>query len=190
MRYADLRDFVGQLERLGELKRVPAEVSPRLEMTEICDRALKAAGPALLFERPSGHSIPVLGNLFGTVRRVCLAMGVEDTAALREIGKLLAVLREPEPPKGLRDLWERIPELKSLASKVLDMVPRQLSSGPCQEVVWEGRDMDLARLPVQTCWPGDAGPLITWGLTVTRGDRKSTRLNSSHSRASRMPSSA
>jgi len=172
VQYADLRDFLGQLERLGELKRVPIEVSPRLEMTEICDRALKAGGPALLFERPRGHSIPVLGNLFGTVRRVSLAMGVEDTAALREIGKLLALLREPAPPKGLRDLWERIPELKNLASKVLDMVPRRLSSGPCQEVVWEGGDVDLARLPVQTCWPDDAGPLITWGLTVTRGPLK------------------
>ena len=113
--------------------------------------------------------MPVLGNLFGTVRRICLAMGVEDTAALREIGKLLAALREPEPPKGLRDLWEKLPELKGLASKVFDMVPKELSSGPCQEVVWEGKDVDLARLPVQTCWPEDAGPLITWGLTVTRG---------------------
>ena len=172
MRYGDLRDFLGQLERERELKRVGAEVSPRLEMTEICDRVLRAGGPALLFERPTGHSMPVLGNLFGTVRRVCLAMGVEDAAALREIGRLLAALREPEPPKGLRDLWEKLPELKDLASKVLDMVPKQLASGPCQDVVWEGKDVDLARLPVQTCWPEDAGPLITWGLTVTRGPHK------------------
>jgi len=172
MHYSDLRDFIAQLERLGELKRVAAEVSPRLEMTEICDRVLRQGGPAILFERPTGHSMPVLGNLFGTVRRVCLAMGVEDVKALREIGKLLAYLREPEPPKGLGDLWERLPELKNLALKVLNMVPRQLSSGPCQEVVWEGKDLDLARLPVQTCWPEDAGPLITWGLTVTRGPFK------------------
>jgi 4-hydroxy-3-polyprenylbenzoate decarboxylase len=172
MRYGDLRDFLGQLEREGELKRIAAEVSPRLEMTEICDRVLRAGGPALLFERPSGHSMPVLGNLFGTVRRVCLAMGVGDAAALREIGKLLAALREPEPPQGLRDLWDKLPELKGLASKVLDMVPKQLASGPCQDVVWEGKDVDLARLPVQTCWPEDAGPLITWGLTVTRGPHK------------------
>lgn len=172
MHYTDLRDFLAQLERQGELKRVAAEVSPRLEMTEVCDRVLRQGGPALLFERPAGHSIPVLGNLFGTVRRVCLAMGVEDTAALRDIGRLLAVLREPEPPKGLRDLWERLPELKDLASKVLDMVPKELSSGPCQEVLWEGKDVDLSRLPVQTCWPEDAGPLITWGLTVTRGPHK------------------
>jgi 4-hydroxy-3-polyprenylbenzoate decarboxylase len=168
MRYTDLRDFIGQLERLGELRRVAAEVSPRLEMTEFCDRLLRQGGPAVLFEKPAGHAIPVLGNLFGSVRRICLAMGVEDTAALRELGKLLAALREPEPPKGLRDAWDKLPLLK----KVLDMQPKQLSSGACQEVVWEGKDVDLSRLPVQTCWPGDAGPLITWGLTVTRGPLK------------------
>jgi 4-hydroxy-3-polyprenylbenzoate decarboxylase len=168
MHYADLRDFLAQLERMGELKRVAAEVSPRLEMTEICDRALKAGGPALLFERPAGHSMPVLGNLFGTVRRVALAMGVEGTAALREIGRLLAYLREPDPPKGLREVWEKLPILK----QVLNMQPKELGSGPCQEIVWEGKDVDLSRLPVQTCWPGDAGPLITWGLTVTRGPLK------------------
>ncbi len=172
MHYADLRDFLGQLERMGELRRVQAEVSPRLEMTEICDRVLRQGGPALLFERPAGHSMPVLANLFGTVRRVGLAMGVEDLASLREIGKLLAVLREPEPPKGFRDLLQRLPELKDLASKVFDMVPKELASGPCQEILWEGKDVDLARLPVQTCWPQDAGPLITWGLTVTRGPLK------------------
>ena len=159
---------MGQLERQGELKRVAAEVSPRLEMTEICDRVLRQGGPALLFERPAGHSFPVLGNLFGTVRRICLAMGVEDTAALREIGRLLAVLREPEPPQGWRDAWEKLPLLK----QVLNMHPREVSSAPCQEIVWEGKDVDLSRLPVQTCWPDDAGPLITWGLTVTRGPLK------------------
>jgi 4-hydroxy-3-polyprenylbenzoate decarboxylase len=166
--YSDLRDFISQLERLGELKRVQAEVSPRLEMTELCDRVLRQGGPAMLFERPSGHSMPVLGNLFGTVRRVCLAMGVEETASLREIGKLLSVLREPEPPQGWRDAWEKIPLLK----QVLNMQPKEVSSAPCQEIVWEGKDVDLSRLPVQTCWPEDAGPLITWGLTVTRGPLK------------------
>jgi 4-hydroxy-3-polyprenylbenzoate decarboxylase len=170
--YSDLRDFIAQLDKLGELKRVRAEVSPRLEMTEICDRVLRAGGPAILFERPAGHTIPVLGNLFGSVRRIALAMGVEDAAALREIGKVLAALREPDPPKGLRDAWQKLPELKELVSKVLDMAPKELSSAPCQEVVWEGKDVDLARLPVQTCWPEDAGPLVTWGLTVTRGPLK------------------
>lgn len=168
MHYADLRDFLDQLERMGELKRVQAEVSPRLEMTEICDRVLRQGGPAMLFERPTGHSMPVLGNLFGTVRRVCLAMGVEGTVALRELGKLLAYLREPEPPTGLRDAWEKLPLLK----QVLNMQPKEVSSAPCQEIAWEGKDVDLSRLPVQTCWPEDAGPLITWGLTVTRGPHK------------------
>jgi 4-hydroxy-3-polyprenylbenzoate decarboxylase len=168
VRYTDLRDFLSQLERQAELKRVAAPVSPRLEMTEICDRVLRQGGPALLFEHPAGHSMPVLGNLFGTVRRICLAMGVEDTAALRELGTLLAQLREPEPPKGWRDAWDKLPLLK----QVLNMQPRELSSGPCQEVIREGKEVDLAELPVQTCWPGDAGPLITWGLTVTRGPHK------------------
>jgi len=172
MKYSDLRDFLGRLEGLGELKRVATEVSPRLEMTEVCDRVLKRGGPALLFERPRGHSMPVLANLFGTVRRVALAMGAEDTAALRAIGRLLAELREPEPPRGLRDLWERLPGLREMVSRLIDMAPRELASAPCQELVWEGSDVDLGRLPVQTCWPGDAGPLITWGLTVTRGPLK------------------
>ena len=147
-------------------------MSPRLEMTEICDRVLRAGGPALLFERPAGHDIPVLANLFGAVRRVAAAMGVaaegENPGALREIGKMLAFLREPEPPKGLRDLWEKFPVWKQL----LNMPPKLLSSGPSQEIVLENAQVDLARLPVQTCWPEDAGPLITWGLTVTRGPAK------------------
>ena len=172
MKYADLRDFLKQLESLGELKRVGAEVSPRLEITEFCDRMLKQGGPALLFEKPAGHSIPVLGNLFGTVRRVALAMGADNELALREIGKLLAALREPEAPRGLRELWERLPELRHVLGKVMDMAPKELSSAPCQEVVWEGKDVDLGRLPVQTCWPDDVGPLLTWGLTVTRGPLK------------------
>jgi 4-hydroxy-3-polyprenylbenzoate decarboxylase len=168
MSYADLREFLAQLEAKGDLKRIAAPVSPRLEMTEICDRVLRADGPALLFERPAGHDIPVLGNLFGSVRRVAAAMGVEDAAALRDIGKLLAYLKEPEPPKGLRDLWDKFP----LFRQVLNMAPKTRSSAPCQEIVIEGGDVDLARLPVQTCWPDDAGPLITWGLTITRGPAK------------------
>jgi 4-hydroxy-3-polyprenylbenzoate decarboxylase len=166
--YADLRGFLALLESKGELKRIRTEVSPRLEMTEIADRVLRAGGPALLFERPAGHRIPVLANLFGTVQRIAAAMGVADASALRDMGRLLAYLREPEPPKGLRDLWEKFPLFK----QVLNMAPRTRSGGPCQEVVWEGKDVDLARLPVQTCWPGDAGPLITWGLSVTRGPSK------------------
>ena len=172
MRYKDLRDFLAQLEQLGELKRVATEVDPRLEMTEICDRVLKAGGPAILFQKPKGHSMPVLGNLFGTPRRVALGMGQDTVEALREVGKLLAYLKEPDPPKGLRDAWDKLPILK----QVLSMAPKMLSGGPCQEIVWEGKDVDLGRLPIQTCWPGDAGPLITWGLTVTRGPHK-TRQN-------------
>ncbi|WIM06988.1 MAG: 4-hydroxy-3-polyprenylbenzoate decarboxylase [Candidatus Nitricoxidivorans perseverans] len=169
MKYHDLRDFIAQLEKLGELKRIAVEVDPKLEMTDICDRVLRAGGPALLFEKPRGHSIPVLANLFGTPKRVALGMGEESVSALRRVGELLAYLKEPEPPKGLRDAWEKLPVLK----QVLHMAPRVLSSAPCQEVVWEGADVDLSRLPVQTCWPGDAAPLITWGLTVTRGPNKS-----------------
>jgi len=168
MKYRDLRDFIAQLEKLGELKRISAEVDPHLEMTEVCDRVLRAGGPALLFEKPKGHSMPVLGNLFGTPHRVALGMGAESLEALREVGRLLAALKEPEPPKGLRDAWDKLPLLR----KVLDMAPKEVSSAPCQEVVWEGRDVDLSRLPIQTCWPGDVAPLITWGLTVTRGPLK------------------
>ncbi len=168
MKYRDLRDFISQLESMGELKRVPVEIDPRLEMTEFCDRVLKREGPAILFEKPKGHSIPVLANLFGTVRRVALGMGEEDPLQLREIGRLLAYLKEPEPPKGLRDAWEKWPVLK----QVLNMAPKEAGSAPCQDVVWEGKDVDLAKLPIQTCWPGDAGPLITWGLVVTKGPHK------------------
>ena len=168
MKYRDLRDFIAQLEQLGELKRVAAEVDPQLEMTEVCDRVLRAGGPALLFEKPKGHAMPVLGNLFGTPHRVALGMGEDSPAALREVGKLLATLKEPEPPKGLRDAWDKLPVLK----QVLNMAPKEVSSAPCQEIVREGKDVDLSRLPIQTCWPGDVAPLITWGLTVTRGPHK------------------
>ena len=168
MRYADLRDFITQLEARGELKRIRAEVDPRLEMTEIGDRVLRAGGPALLFEKPRGGTLPVLANLFGTVKRVALGMGEEDPAKLREIGRLLAYLKEPEPPRGLKDAWEKWPVLK----QVMNMSPREVRSAPCQEVVWEDKDVDLSRLPVQHCWPGDVAPLITWGLVITRGPHK------------------
>src|SRR5258708_14891558 len=165
MKYADLRDFLAQLERGGELKRIAVDVDTRLEMTEICDRVLKAGGPALLFEQPKGYRIPVLGNLFGTPRRVAMGMGEDSVAALREIGKLLAFLKEPDPPKGLIDAWRNT---RPVFMQVLHMAPKERSSAPCQEIVWDGIEVDLARLPVQTCWPGDVAPLITWGLTVTR----------------------
>jgi 4-hydroxy-3-polyprenylbenzoate decarboxylase len=169
LRYRDLRDFLTELERRGELKRVGVEVDPRLEMTEICDRVLRAGGPAILFERPTGHAVPVLGNLFGTPRRVALGMGADSVESLRDIGRLLAFLKEPEPPKGFRDVIERwVP----IGRQVMHMAPKDVGSPPCQEVVWEGAEVDLARLPIQTCWPGDAGPLITWGLVVTRGPHK------------------
>ena len=165
MRYNDLREFIALLESQGELRRIAVEVSPYLEMTEICDRVLKRGGPAILFENPKGHTIPVLGNLFGTPKRVAMGMGEDSIEGLREVGKLLAYLKEPDPPRGLKDAWDKLPVLK----KVFDMTPKERSSAACQEIVWEGADVDLSRLPIQTCWPGDAGPLITWGLTVTRG---------------------
>ena len=172
MKYKDLRDFIAQLEQSGQLKRIGVEIDPRLEMTEIADRVLKAGGPALLFEKPKGYGMPVLANLFGTPERVAQGMGQTSLKGLRELGELLAYLKEPQPPKGLRDAWEKLPLLKSIMS----MSPRTVSRPPCQEVVWEGDEVDLSRLPVQTCWPGDAAPLITWGLTVTRGPQK-TRQN-------------
>ncbi|MDD2700116.1 MAG: 4-hydroxy-3-polyprenylbenzoate decarboxylase [Sideroxydans sp.] len=172
MKYHDLRDFIAQLESMGELRRITVLVSTHLEMTEICDRVLRTQGPALLFENVAGHKMPVLANLFGTPRRVALGMGEEDVGALREVGKLLAYLKEPEPPKGLKDAWDKWPILK----QVMTMSPKVLSSAPCQEVVWEGADVDLSKLPIQHCWPGDVAPLITWGLVVTRGPNK-TRQN-------------
>jgi len=169
MKYRDLREFLDSLEKQNELRRVGSPVSPVLEMTEICDRVLNQGGPAIIFENPVGYDMPVLGNLFGTPRRVALAMGRSSTDELREVGKLLAFLKEPEPPQGVRDAFGKLPLLKQA---LWDMAPKEVSGAPCQEVVLDGDDVDLGKLPVQTCWPGDAGPLITWGLTVTRGPRK------------------
>ena len=168
MKYSDLRDFIAKLKQSGELTEVALPVSPYLEMTELCDRTLRAGGPALLFTQPVGHTMPVLGNLFGTPQRVAMGMGADDVSELRKIGHLLAALKEPEPPKGLRDVLG----LGSLIKSVWDMAPRELRSAPCQEIVWEGSDVDLARLPIQHCWPGDIAPLITWGLVITRGPNK------------------
>ena len=169
MKYRDLRDFIAQLEMRGELKRIAVEVDPKLEMTEVCDRVLKAGGPALLFEKPKGYKIPVLANLFGTPLRVALGMGEDNVGALREIGKLLAFLKEPAPPTGFTDAVSRF---APIVKQVLTMAPKEVRTAPCQAIVWEGKDVELARLPVQTCWPGDAAPLITWGLVVTRGPQK------------------
>jgi 4-hydroxy-3-polyprenylbenzoate decarboxylase len=165
MKYRDLRDFLNGLEGQGELIRVKEPVSTHLEMTALCDRVLKAGGPALWFEQPVGHSIPVLGNLFGTPKRVALGMGVSDVMALRDIGHVLASLKEPEPPKGLKDAGR----LVQMAKALWDMKPATVRRAACQAVVWEGGEIDLARLPIQHCWPGDVAPLITWGLVVTRG---------------------
>jgi len=168
MKYKDLRDFIKQLEDKGELVRVTHEVDPNLEMTEICDRTLRAAGPAILFENPKGFATPVLANLFGTPKRVAMGMGEDSVEALREVGELLAFLKEPEPPKGLKDAWEKLPIFK----QVLNMAPKVVSKAACQKIVLEGDDVDLTKLPIQTCWPGDAAPLITWALVVTKGPNK------------------
>ncbi|MCX7082717.1 MAG: 4-hydroxy-3-polyprenylbenzoate decarboxylase [Methylococcales bacterium] len=168
MKYHDLRDFIKQLEKQGELKRITVPVDPYLEMTEICDRTLKQGGPALLFENPIGYNIPVLANLFGTPKRVAMGMGAESVTELRGIGELLAMLKEPEPPKGMKDAWEKFPVFK----QVLNMAPKLVSSPPCQELVREGDEIDLSDYPIQTCWPDDAAPLITWPLVITKGPNK------------------
>ncbi|CAB9495550.1 MULTISPECIES: 4-hydroxy-3-polyprenylbenzoate decarboxylase [Alteromonas] len=168
MKYKDLRDFIRQLEAKGELVRISQPIDTDLEMTEIADRTLRAGGPALLFENPKNHDMPVLANLFGTPERVAMGMGQDSVEALREVGKLLAYLKEPEPPKGLKDLWEKLPVFK----QVLNMPAKVLKKAPCQEVVLTGDDVDLSKIPVQRCWPGDAAPLVTWGLSVTKGPHK------------------
>ena len=168
MKYKDLRDFINLLEQRGELKRITHEVDPYLEITEICDRTLRLAGPALIFENVKGSNVPVLGNLFGTAERVALGMGEESVEALREVGKVLAMLKEPEPPKGMKDAWEKLPVFK----QVLNMAPKLVKKAPCQKNIIEGDEVDLSQIPVQTCWPGDAAPLITWALVVTKGPNK------------------
>ena len=169
MKYRDLRDFMAGLEKMGELQRVAKPVSARLEMTSISDRVLRAAGPALWFQTPVGYkkegNMTALTNLFGTPKRVALGMGAQEVSELRDVGRVLASLKEPEPPKGLKDAGRLLHMVKSL----WDMKPAVVRSAPCQDVVLEGSEVDLGLLPVQTCWPGDAGPLITWGLVITRG---------------------
>ena len=172
MKYRDLRDFIDQLERQGDLKRIHRAISTELEITEISDRVLRAGGPALLFENPGDSAIPLLANLFGTEQRVAQALGEENAANLREVGKLLAFLKEPAPPKGFKEAMKTLPIYK----KILDMSPKVVKKGVCQEVQYHGDEVDLSILPIQTCWPEDAAPLITWGLVATRGPQK-TRQN-------------
>ncbi|XHS77220.1 4-hydroxy-3-polyprenylbenzoate decarboxylase [Burkholderiaceae bacterium UC74_6] len=165
MKYSDLRDFLHGLEAMGELRRVTDPVSPSLEVTALSDRVLRAGGPALLFENPVGHRIPLLTNLFGTTRRVALGMGAQSLSELREVGQVLASLKEPEPPRGLKDVGK----LVEMARALWDMKPKVVRKAACQQEVVEGPDVDLKKLPIQTCWPGDVAPLITWGLVITRG---------------------
>jgi len=168
MHYKDLRDFITQLEQQKLLKRIAIEIDPYLEMTEICDRTLRAKGPALLFENPKGHQLPVLANLFGTPERVALGMGQTSVSALREVGQLLAFLKQPEPPQGFKELWEKMPLFK----QVLNMPSKVVKKASVQEQQWVGEEVDLSRWPIQTCWPADASPLITWGLVITQGPHK------------------
>ncbi|WP_299263896.1 4-hydroxy-3-polyprenylbenzoate decarboxylase [uncultured Psychrosphaera sp.] len=168
MKYKDLRDFIDQLEQQGELVRISKEVDTHLEMTEIADRTLRGKGPALLFENPKGFDIPVLANLFGTPKRVAMGMGQDDVSALRGVGETLAFLKEPEPPAGLKDAFSKLPLFK----QVLNLSPKEVKKAPCQKVVIEGDDVDLTKLPIMHCWPGDVAPLVTWGLTVTKGPNK------------------
>lgn len=172
MQYQDLRDFLKILEQQNELKRVSLEIDPKLEMTEISDRFLRSQGPALFFENPKNHSLPVLTNLFGTVQRVALAMGQKNIQDLRELGKLLAFLKEPTPPKGFKDVFEKLPLFK----QIMNLNPKISKKGVCQQNCLHGKEVDLERLPIQTCWPGDVAPLITWGLVVTKGPTQE-RLN-------------
>lgn len=168
MKYKDLRDFIAYLEQQGQLQRIQQPVDPNQEMTEICDRTLRAGGPALLFENPVGYDMPVLANLFGTPERVAMGMGRDNVKQLREVGEWLAYLKEPEPPQGLRDAINKIPIFK----QVLNMPTKVLRKAPCQQIIWQGDEVDLDKIPVMSCWSGDVAPLLTWGLTITRGPNK------------------
>ncbi|MBM2830313.1 MAG: 3-octaprenyl-4-hydroxybenzoate carboxy-lyase, partial [Gammaproteobacteria bacterium] len=169
MAYKDLRDYLISLEKQGELKRISDRVDTHLEITEICQRTLRNAGPVLLFENPADKGIPLLGNLFGTVQRVAAAIGQESIEDLREVGRVLAFLKEPGWPNKISEAIERLPAFR----KLIHMKPREVHAAPCHENIIEAEDIDLATLPIQTCWPGDAGPLITWGLVITKGPYKS-----------------
>ncbi len=168
MSFKDLREFILFLEEKGQLKRISREINPNLEMTEVCDRALRAGGPALLFENPTNSKIQLLANLFGTTQRVAMGIGQEDIEELREVGHLLAFLKQPDPPKGIKDAWQKLPIFK----QVMNMAPKVVEQAACQENILSGDQIDLSVLPIQTCWPGDAAPLITWPLVITQGPHK------------------
>lgn len=165
MSYRDLRDFLKQLEALQQLKRINLAVDPYLEITEICDRTLRQEGPALLFENPKNSSIPLLGNLFGSVQRIVLAMGMENLSEVTELGRLLAFLSQPEPPRSLKEAWKSLP----IFQKILQMSPKLSKNAACQEIQLQGSEVNLDKFPIQTCWPEDAAKLITWGLVITKG---------------------
>jgi len=170
--YHSQREFLHFLEQRGDLKRIKTQVSPTFEITEICHRTIKQSGPALLFENPTGGNMPVVGNLYGTEERVAAAIGLENSKALREFGKQLTFLKTPVLPNNLGDAIDQLPNFRRLAH----INPVEVDRPPCQEVIIEREDVDLSTLPIQTCWPDDAGKLITFGLVVTRGPHKE-RLN-------------
>lgn len=169
-KYNDLREFLDFLEQQGELKRIKYPISTYLEMTEISDRTLRANGPALLFENVilndgSPSNIPVLCNLFGTHKRVALGMGCTDVSELRAVGEFLAYLKQPTPPSGLKDFFAKIPSLK----QIFNMPSKKVKNAPCQEVIITDTAIDLSQFPIMHCWSEDIAPLVTWGLTITRG---------------------
>ncbi|MEN9945655.1 MAG: hypothetical protein RLZZ293_41 [Pseudomonadota bacterium] len=168
MQYRDLREFISSLEQQNELIRIDQAVSPHLEMTGFCAKVLQNSGPAILFTNPTGYDMPVLGNLFGTTRRVALGMGCENLSQLRELGQFLAELKEPQPPKNLRDAWDKLPMLKQL----YNMLPKVVKKAPVQQIIIDKDEVDLTQLPIWHCHAGDIAPLITWGLVVTKGPHK------------------
>lgn len=168
MSYQDLREFIADLKQRQLLKHVPFAVSPKLEITALCDAVLKKNGPALLFENPNNHKIPLLANLFGSVERVALGMGKQSLEDLRELGKTLSALKEPSPPENLKEAFSQFP----LYKQALNMRAKIIKNAPCHEVVLEGDAVDLNQFPIQHCWPEDAAPLITWGMVATKGPYK------------------
>lgn len=165
MKNKDLRSFIRTLKNKQELKSIEFLVNPDLEITEICDRILKVGGPALLFNKPDGYTMPVLCNLFGTIRRITLGIGISKFLSLRDIGKLLSFLKEPQLPTGLRDFISNIPHFRH----ILHMPTKILNKAVCQENICRDTEVDITSMPIMRCWPGDISPLITWGITITQG---------------------